>query len=419
MEGGAPPWSAVSSGVALEGPAGCGKMTFASVFCAEAGLYMVGDANLAAWQSSGEGHLGHLLRAMKKSFDEARANAPACIFIDECDSIGRRDAMAHSHRDDSIQVVNAVLAEIDGVKGREGVLIVGCSNDLSRCDPALLRAGRLDKIIRIGFPDVTELERMFRVRLQSDLLNEDLTPLAELSLGMVGADVERIVKDARRVARGGQRPLSMRDLLGAVGDGEELDDRTRRRAAIHEAAHIVADVVLFGPDGVHAVLTNMRDRTGAVVRHLGPELEGTYADYHRRLQVLLAGRVGEHMLCGSISHGAGGRRGSDLEKAAALAASMVGSLGLAGWAPLLYLGGTDETDDLLSFRGVRTAANAELEKADRAVRSLLARHRAALETVAITLFDRGRINGTAVASILASTRTNVAGFDPAARTMPP
>jgi cell division protease FtsH len=281
-----------------------------------------------------------------------------------------------------------------------------------------LRAGRLEKIIRIGFPDVAELERMFRVRLRDDLSDDDLKPLAELAIGMVGADVERVVKDARRVARGRNRLLSMRDLLGAVGDGEELDDRMRRRVAVHEAAHIVAEVLLFGPDRVHAVLTSMRDRAGAVVRHPAPELEGTYEDYHRRLQVLLAGRVGEHILCGSMSHGAGGRRGSDLDKATSLAASMVGSLGLAGRTPLLFLGGTDETEALLSFREVRTAANAELSKADRAVRSLLARHPPALESVASTLYKRGRIDGTEVAAILASSRTDDADPNPAARTTP-
>lgn len=399
-------WSAVSSAIALEGPPGCGKTTFASVYCAEAGLHMVGDANMAAWQSSGEGHLGHLLRAMKKSFEEARANAPACIVLDECDSVADRNSMTHSHRDYSVQVVNALLAEIDGIRGREGVVIIGCSNDLSRCDPALLRAGRLEKIVRIGYPDVAELERMFRVRLQNDLRDDDLTPLAELAIGMVGADVERIVKDARRVARGQNRLLSMSDLLGSVGDGEELDERTRRRVAAHEAAHIVVDVLRFGPDRVHAVLTRMRSRAGAVVRQPAPELEGTYADCHRRLQILLAGRVGEHMLCGSTSRGAGGRRGSDLHQATSLAASMVGSLGLAGRTPLLFLGATDEIEALLSFREVRTAANAELSKADRAVRDLLARYPTALESVANTLFERGRIDGTAVAAILASTCIN-------------
>lgn len=413
------PWSAVSSGVALEGPSGCGKTTFASVFCAEAGLYMVPDANLAAWQRSGEGHLGHLLRAMAKSFEEARANAPACVFIDECDSIGRRDAMTHSHRDYSIQVVNALLAEIDGIRGREGIVIIGCSNDLSRCEPALLRPGRLDKIIRIGFPDVGELEKMFRVRLGNDLSDEDLKPLAEIAVGMVGADVERIVKDARRIARGETRPVTMRDLLRSVGSGEELDLGTRRRAAAHEAAHIVVDVLHFGPDGVYGVVTNMSNRAGSVVRNPPPPLEGTYAEYQRRLQILLAGRVGEHLLCGSISNGAGGVRGCDLDKATALAASMVASLGVAGGTPLLFRGSSEEARDLLSFREVRIAANAELQKADRAVRDLLAPRRKALEAVATTLFERGRIDGAAVGAILASSSSAVIPSDAPAATILP
>jgi len=412
------PWSAASSAIALEGPPGCGKTTFAAVYCAEAGLHCVEDANLAAWQSSGDGHLGHLLRAMRKSFEEARANAPSCVFIDEIDSFASRGSLSHSYRDYSVQVVNALLAEIDGIKGREGVVVIGASNDLSRCDPALLRAGRLEKVVRIGIPDIEELERMFRVRLREDLGGEDLRPVAELAAGLVGADVERVVKDARRVSRREGRAMSLRDLVRAVSDGGELDHATRRRAAAHEASHIVADVLLFGPDGVYAVLAAMRNQAGAVVRHSLPEFEGTYVDFHRRLQVVLAGRAGEDMLCGSVSHGAGGRRGgSDLEKGSAIAASMVGSLGLAGRTPLLFLGGSDETKDLLSFAEVRAAANDELVKADCAVRSLLAQHRATLEAVAETLLERGRIDGATVAALV-STRTDVSS-DPQARTMHP
>ncbi|MGY4167545.1 AAA family ATPase [Bradyrhizobium sp. USDA 4529] len=116
----------------------------------------------------------------EESFEEARANAPSCIIMDEVDSVANRGSLTHSHRDYSVQVINALLAELDGIKGREGVVIIGCSNDLSRCDPALLRAGRLERIIRIGLPDVIELERMFRVRLRDDLRNDDLEPWPNL-----------------------------------------------------------------------------------------------------------------------------------------------------------------------------------------------------------------------------------------------
>jgi cell division protease FtsH len=138
-------WDAVDSGVALTGPPGTGKSTFAKVFAAEAGNLPLISGTLAKWQASGEAHLGHLLRAMRQDFDAARAQAPSVIFIDEIDSFPDREGLTHAHRDYVIEVVNALLEQIDGIAGREGVIVIGASNDLRRCDPALLRAGRLNR----------------------------------------------------------------------------------------------------------------------------------------------------------------------------------------------------------------------------------------------------------------------------------
>ncbi|WP_426437194.1 AAA family ATPase [Bradyrhizobium genosp. P] len=232
------PWSAVAAGVALNGPAGCGKTTFASVFAASAGLNFI-SATLAKWQSSGEAHLGHLLRAMRQDFEAARAQAPSCLFIDEIDSFPERAGVTHSHRDYVIEVVNALLAEIDGIAGREGVVIMGASNDIRRCDPALLRAGRLERVVQIGLPDIPELEKMFRVRLGADLVGENIMDVAELAAGMTGADVERAVKDARRAARqDGGRTLTFGDLRNALVEEDDRPEELRWRLCVHEAAHI-------------------------------------------------------------------------------------------------------------------------------------------------------------------------------------
>lgn len=394
------PWSQLSSGIALVGPAGCGKTTFASVFCQEAGLHMV-SASLAKWQSAGEAHLGHLLRAMRQDFEEARANAPSCIFIDEIDSFPERAGVTHRFRDYVVEVVNALLAEIDGIKGRDGVIVVGASNDIRRCEPALLRAGRLETLVSIGRPDTRELERMLRVRLRNDLQEEDLWSIAEAMVGMVGADVERVVKDARRLARQeDDRPIAMGDLREALRPNRDLSNEERWRFCVHEAAHLVAQVLHFGSAGVFANTVSVGSRGGMTLRASPVPSAGILEDYRKYLQVGLAGRTGEELLLGALSHAAGGAKGSDLEVATSLAASMVGSLGLVGDDHITYFGERGDTEKLLSFAEVRRAVARELAAAAAATKSLLAPRRAAIESIAKRLFDRGRISGEEAASIL-------------------
>ena len=398
-------WDAVASAVALDGPPGCGKTTFASVFAAEAGLNLIA-ATLARWQSSGEAHLGHLLRAMRKDFDAARAQAPSCLFIDEIDSFPERAGVTHSYRDYVVEVVNALLAEIDGIAGREGVVVIGASNDISRCDPALLRAGRLERIVRIGLPDVSELEKMFRVRLGEDLAGHDLGPIAELAAGMTGADVERAVKDARRAARNdGGRDLTMKDLRGALVEEDDRPEAARWRTCIHEAAHLLVDVVHFGADGVHATVGRMNGSFGMSRRTRGGPQEGTPAEYRKRLEMVLAGRVAEEMVLGSPSHGAGGAAGSDLQQATKLAAAMIGSFGLAGPTPLVYLGPARDAERFLEFDEVREAVDYILSEAARSCEALLRRNLDALEAATRRLADDGRLDGAEMSRLLEEAGT--------------
>ncbi|MBC9879930.1 AAA family ATPase [Bradyrhizobium sp. INPA01-394B] len=397
------PWSQVPSGIALSGPPGCGKTTFAAVFCREAGLHMVA-ATLAKWQSSGEAHLGHLLRAMRQDFEEARANVPSCVFIDEIDSFPSRSGVTHSHRDYVVEVVNALLAEVDGIKGRDGVVVIGASNEITRCEPALLRAGRLEKIVTIGLPSAVELELMFRVRLKSDLAQEDLATIVELTTGMVGADVERIVKDARRFARqADDRAMTLSDLRNAIVRPEVRPTEQRWRHCVHEAAHLLVDVILFGPDGVLATMASIGRAGGRSVRTIDPgRFFGTPDDYRRRLQVILAGRAGEECLLGSVSHGAGGEPGlgSDLEEATQLASAMVTRLGLAGTGYLTYFGRSQNVRDELAFAEIREAIGRELSDAAMAAEILVRAHRRALEAVARLLLSSGRASGADVAEVL-------------------
>ncbi len=397
-------WSALDSGACLVGPPGTGKTLFAQCFSRAAGLSMVA-CSLAQWQGTDEGHLGHLLRAMRKDFDSARSRTPCLMFIDEIDSFADRSKVHHNHADYVVEVVNGFIAQLDGVAGREGLIFLAASNDVSRCDPAILRSGRLNRIIHIGLPNVEQLERMFRVRLGARLSGKDLGETCLLALGSTGADVERIVKDAIRLARQANRPLELADLRGVLVDAGDRSPATLKRIAAHEAGHVLMEIILFGDAAdVHATIAQSGARGGSTIRTTQPLVLGTFSDYQARLQVLLAGRAAEEIVLGEASHGAGGRRGSDLDYATALAAAMVASLGLAGPRRLLFLGSAEETNELLSNFEVRRSAHAELVTAMEACRSTLMNHRAALDEITATLLRAGRIDGVTASVIIAARR---------------
>lgn len=398
-------WSAAAKSVALNGPPGTGKTTFAKVFAAEANIPIV-TATLAGWQGSGEGHLGHLLRAMRQDMQLAREKANPCcvVFIDEVDSFPNRGKLTHSHADYQIEVVNGLLEMIDGLADKEGLIFIAACNDITRCDPALIRAGRLHPVVEIGLPGLADLDKMFRVRLGKDLVGADLAEICERALGGAGADVERIVADARRRARhDGGRPVAIEDLRAVVKGEDTRPEALRRRTAVHEAGHILLDVLLNGAVGIHASIAPSRGIGGRVVRTETREAAGTYDDYSRRIQVLLAGRTAEILVCGNCGHGSGGVAGSDMAIAASMAAAMAGSVGLSGSRPLLFLATRENTAELLSYPEVRLAANEELTKAADVCRALLQRHRGALEAVTEVLLTDGRIDGHAVAKLMATS----------------
>ena len=259
----------------------------------------------------------------------------------------------------------------------------------------------------MGLPDATELEAMFRVRLQGRLAAERLDEVCALALGSTGADVERIVKDALRGARHENRSIELADLRRALTIGDDRNDGEIRRTAFHEAGHLLMEIVHFGgAEYIHATVTASGQRGGVTIRSQMPPFAGTYDDYRKRLQILLAGRAAEELEYAASSHGAGGR-GSDLERAASIAAAMVGSFGICGDASLLYLGSQDETDKLMSYPEIRRAARIELARASEAARAVLQENRAALQEFAEIMLREGKLDGVSASAILRkSTRAD-------------
>jgi ATP-dependent Zn protease len=394
-------WDAIDAGVVLDGPAGTGKTTFAKVAADAMGLPLI-TATLAKWQASGEAHLGHLLRAMRKDFDEARSKENgAVVFVDELDSFPNRADLTHRHKDYVIEVVNGFIEQLDGLQGRQKIIYIAATNDVRRCDPAIVRAGRLNRIISVRLPGPPDIEKMMRVRLRGDLKDEALEEMSLLAIGSTGADVERIIKDARRQARQEERPLSITDVRRAIlGRKEELSPQELERAAIHEAGHIILAVLHGGPEDIHAIVAGSRRTSGFVLSKDREPSAGTLDEYRLVLQGLLAGRAAEEVELSAAGSGASGSQTSDLAQATRIAGALVGSLGHAGPHPLLYLGEQHQTDVIMDHAYLRSAAHQELAAALEEAKRILVEHRGALKEVAARLRARGRIDGHEVEQII-------------------
>ena len=210
---GAIPWEDVDGGVLVSGPPGVGKTRFAAALASECGVPLV-QGSLAAWQGSGDGHLGSMLKAMASTFSKARAAAPCIMFLDELDGIGNRACMSGHSSEYFTQVINALLEHLDGLQRRNGVVIVGATNFPDSIDAALCRAGRLDRHIRLSLPDPDA--RVLILAQYAGVSPEDAQEPARGLAGCSGAELEAIARDARRLAREGGVPVRPGHLRAAA-----------------------------------------------------------------------------------------------------------------------------------------------------------------------------------------------------------
>lgn len=394
-------WASVDRACLIAGPPGTAKTTLARIVSRAMSVPLV-VGSFAKWQAAG--HMGDFLKSMKADFAEIRRTG-GVMLIDELDSFpvrrGGANGGSSDHEDRYLAAcVNGLLEECDGLASNEGVILMSATNHPDRVDPALLRAGRFNRTIHVGLPDAGALARMLRVRLGSELPDVDLRPFASQAIGLTGADVERAVADAHRFARKDGCDLAPEHLWRALGD-DDIPAALRRRIAVHEAGHLLAEVALQGPQDVTAVVTRRMSAPGRVVRRgLRRDDTGTYAWFFDRIRIDLAGRAAEEALLGSVSDGAGGKSpGSDLSKASAAAFHVVSSSGIAGPRPLLVL---PESGGLFAERDVIEAADELLSRAAESVRVLLMANQPALAEIARRLERNGAMGGEEAEAILCS-----------------
>jgi cell division protease FtsH len=399
-------WADVDRGSLLFGPPGCAKTTFASALAASCEVpLIVGSYSIWEGGDDGKSRSNEIIKNMRSAFREARRTAPCFLFIDEIDSfLARGDG---GHNESWFRpIMNALLAELDGIGGREGVVVIAATNLPSAIDPALRRAGRLDRELQMSLPDEAMLAAIFKAHLP-DLVSHDLSRAANAALGASGADCEQIARGARRSARQAGRPVLVSDLLNEIrGKPEDRSAAVLRRIAIHECGHsliyalqrpgsLISVSIRRGADGIGGGVISDTLITGSA----------TVGEIDAVLRQLMGGRAAEEIVCGEGTAGAGGPAYSDLARATGIAASAELSWGMG--SSLMWLGDPDQKTlslMLATHKVIADRVELRLTEALDGAKEVLRRHRGALDALVSAIIDREVLSGAEVLAIIASVR---------------
>ncbi|WP_167377880.1 AAA family ATPase [Rhizobium gallicum] len=393
-EAGRIPWSDVDTGLLLSGPSGVGKTIYARALAKTCDVELV-VASAARWQS--KGHLGDMQRAMFKSFDDAKRKAPAILFIDEVDSFTDRDREESQNAGYARQVINSFLECLDGTAGREGVVVVGACNNPTVMDAAILRPGRLDHHIRLGYPDAEARVEILRLHLREDLPDADFSQFADDSFGLTGADIARLVRLARRVARRHRRAISVEDVMASLPGRIVLSEKFGWALAIHELGH-AAVAVATGARKVWAVSIESkasaaveRQVLGGAVMEAGEFKNHGKQFYLDNVAIHLGGMAAEQVFLGEHGDGVA----SDLDGATRLAIILDRHLGMNGVLNA-WPAGVDER----LIDSVRRIDGPLIKRIEPILQEQLARakaiiefHRPSIERLWLELIGRGHLTG--------------------------
>ena len=339
----------IPKGVLLVGPPGTGKTLLAKAVAGEAGVQFLSISG----SDFVELYVGVGASRVRDLFDQAKKVAPAIIFIDEIDAVGRqRGAGLGGGHDEREQTLNQLLVEMDGFGTNEGVIVMAATNRQDILDKALLRPGRFDRQIYVGMPDVKGREEILKVHAKGKPLAEDvnLATIAKTTIGFTGADLENLLNEsALLAARRNRRFISMAEIEDAmikVIAGPEkksrvVTEKERRLTAFHEAGHAVVSYSLEHSDPVHQITIIPHGNAGGMTIYL-PEEDKSFNSRSEMLDdivSLLGGRVAEKLVLNDISTGAS----NDLERATAIAKAMVMKYGMSdALGPVVYDSGSGE-----------------------------------------------------------------------------
>ena len=340
----------IPKGVLLMGPPGTGKTLLAKAVAGEAGVpfFSISGSDFV------ELYVGVGASRVRDLFETAKKNAPAIVFIDEIDAVGRhRGAGLGGGHDEREQTLNQLLVEMDGFEGNEGVIVIAATNRRDILDPALLRPGRFDRQITVSYPDIKGREDILKVHTKKKPLAPDvsLSTIAKSTAGFTGADLENLTNEAALIAaRKEKKAITKADIEEAVIKviaGPEKKSRVvtqeeRRTVAYHEAGHAVVTYYLPSQDSVHQVTIIPHGGAGGMTIHL-PSKEPSLIDVNAEriedeIKVCMGGRVAEELIIGMGSAGAV----SDLQRSTKIAKDMVTKYGLSKLGLVVYADQNDE-----------------------------------------------------------------------------
>ena len=325
----------IPKGVLLVGPPGTGKTLLAKAVAGEAGVQFLSISG----SDFVEMYVGVGASRVRDLFQQAKKSAPAIIFIDEIDAVGRqRGSGLGGGHDEREQTLNQLLVEMDGFGSNEGVVVLAATNRVDILDPALLRPGRFDRQVYVGLPDIKGREEILQVHAKNKPLAEDvdLRQIARGTAGFTGADLENLLNEAALLAgRRSESFITMKDLqesiikviAGPEKHSRVIPEKERRLTAYHEAGHAVVMHALPDLDPVHQITIVPRGEAGGMTIYL-PDEDRSYLSRRYMLDGiagLLGGRAAEQLVLGDISTGAS----NDISRATQLARKMVGTYGMS------------------------------------------------------------------------------------------
>jgi cell division protease FtsH len=407
----------IPKGVLLVGPPGTGKTLLARAVAGEAGVPFLSVSG----SDFMEMFVGVGASRVRDLFQTARKQAPAIIFVDEIDSIGRkRGAGLGGGHDEREQTLNQMLNEMDGFDPAEGVVVIAATNRPDILDPALLRPGRFDRQIVVPLPDLEERLPILQVHCRGKRIGPDvdLELVARGTPGMSGADLANLVNEAAlHAVRRGSATIEMADfessrdrvLMGQRRESLVLSDEEKERVAYHEGGHAVLGYVLEHADPVHKVSIIPTGMALGVTmqmpveeRHIHPR-----ADIEDSLCVRMGGRVAEMLLYGDLSTGAA----DDLVRNTELARKMVREWGMSEELGPMAWGSQGQVflgEDLMHTRDYSEDTSRVIDdEVERILRTqeeraieLLTRHRGGLDAVAHALLEQESISGEVVGRLV-------------------